>query len=212
MRLALLIVASCSIGAAGACVAQEATLPDESSFITKLADEAIIADGDEAISNREQSRSVFFNAFLGGYSTPQGVIPVNASLYSSRMNGKGWSAGQAYRRAHPDSVAQIMHEYGYIEFEGVGAWTFGFEAGGFQPDDARDALRANSPQACWYLAFIHSADLDAQLGRIFPPNTFLHGGTLRVRVKGYVSSLGEFGHLGMCQRRLYAVSVSAGDD
>src|SRR5438477_10860421 len=40
MRLALLIVGCCGIGAAGPCRPQDTTLPAESSFITKLADEA----------------------------------------------------------------------------------------------------------------------------------------------------------------------------
>ena len=208
MRFALLIIGSCSIGASGACGAQEATLPVESSFIIKLADEAISADGDEAIGNREQSRSLFAHAFLHGYSTPESTIPVNAGLYSSRMSGRGWSAGQTYRLAHPESISQIMREYGYNDFEGAGSWTFGFEAGGFQPDDAGEGFRLSPPRACWYLAFIHSADLDAQLGRIFPPNTFLRGGTVRVHVEGYVSPPGGFGHLGHCQRQLYAVSLT----
>ena len=209
MRLEFLIVSCCSTGAVAVASAQDATLPAESSFIFKLADEAIVADGTAAICNRELSRSDFARAFLHGYSTPGSTIPVNATLCSSRMNRRGWDAGQAYRTAHPDSVEQIMREYGYKEFEGVGAWTVGFEAGGFQPDGVAEVAGPSSPKPCWYIAFIHGADLDAQLVQIVPPEARLRGGTLRVHVKGYLSQLGDFGHFGVCQRQLYAVSVGA---
>lgn len=204
-RLALVLLGCCSIGAAAASRAQDVTLPFESSFITKLADEAIVADGAEAVRNRDYSRSVFALAFLGGYANPESNIPVNSALSSSRMNGAGWAAGQAYRRAHPESLEQIMQEYGYQEFEGGGTWTVGFEAGGFQPDNEA----SNSSQACWYPAFIRSAQLNEQLAKIVPGDAVLRGATLRVRVKGYVSEAGRFGHFGMCQRQVYSVSVVA---
>jgi hypothetical protein len=194
--------------------AQEATLPAKSSFIIKLANEAIVADGTEDICNHEQSRSEFANAFLGGYSTPDSTVgPPNLTNCTSRMNVRGWDAGRAYRRAHPESVADIMREYGYKKFEGAGVWTVGFEAGGFQPDGVPD-VGPTSPGSCWYLAFIHSAELDSQLERTVSTEARLHGATLRVHVRGYVSPLGGgfgfgFGHFGACQRQLYAVSVSA---
>jgi hypothetical protein len=209
VRLALLLVGCWSIGAARVCIAQEATLPSKSSFIIKLADEAIVADGSEAMRNREISRTTFAGAFLGGYANPDSTIPVNAERYFSRMNGKGWDAGKAYRRAHPDSVAQIMHEYGYKEFEGTGAWTYGFEAGGFQPDGVAEAS-ASSQYWCWDLGFVRNADLDEQLGRIVRRDRDLaQNVTVRVHVKGYVSAPGSFGHMDLCQRQLYAVSITA---
>jgi hypothetical protein len=121
------------------------------------------------------------------------------------MNGAGWSAGQAFRRANPESVAEIMAEYGYEEFEGKGTWTVGFEAGGFQPDTAGGA--SESSQGCWYLAAMRSPELNAQLEQIVPRQ--LRAATLRVHVTGYVSNVARFGHLGMCQRQIYAVSVLA---
>ena len=71
MRLALLCIGLCSIGATGASLAQDLPTLAEPSFITRLADEAIDADGAEAVRSREYSRSVFANAFLGGYSNPE---------------------------------------------------------------------------------------------------------------------------------------------
>jgi hypothetical protein len=208
MRFALLCIGLSSIGAIGASHAQDLPTLAESSFITRLADEAIDADGAEAVRSREYSRSVFANAFLGGYSNPESTIPVNPALSSSRMNGAGWSAGQAYRRAYPESVAQIMREYGYKEFEGAGAWTYGFEAGGFKPDEMPEGFGENSSQSCWDLLFVRSADLAAQLAQILPRER-LRVATYRVQVTGYVGELGSFGHMGVCQRRLYAVSVVA---
>ena len=209
MRLALLLVSCCAAGVVGAGSAQDATLPGESSFIFELAEEAIVADGAGALCKREFSRSDFARAFLHGYSTPGSTIPVNATLCSSRMNGRGWNAGQAYRLAHPDSVAQVMREYGYKEFEGAGTWTVGFEAGGFQPDVVTETSSAKSPQNCWYLAFIHGPALSAQLEQIVPSEARLRGGILRVNVRGYLSRPGRFGHFGVCERQLYAVSVIA---
>lgn len=204
MRLTLVFVGCCSIGAAATCSAQDVTQATASSAIAKLAEEAIVADGAEAVRSRELYRSVFVRAFLGGYANPESTIPVNPALSESRMNGAGWSAGQAYRRANPESVAQVMRAYGYREFEGTGAWTVGFEAGGFKPDAVGESSRE-----CWYLASIRSAELDEQVARIVPRDVRLPNVTLRVRVKGYLSERGQFGHLGVCQRQVYAVSVVA---
>jgi len=220
MRLALLIVGCCGVGAAGPCRPQDATLPAESSFITKLANEAINADGPEAIGNREQSLSIFVGSFLMGYANPGSTIPVNEARYFSRMNGRGWNAGQAYRSAHPESVAQIMREYGFREFAGRGSWNVGFEAGDFEPDAAAVNSVGGSREPCWELALMHTPQLDAQLRRVVPHDVLLHGAILHVRVKGYVSQPGTFGRIleiapdgkvvgGSCQRRLYALSVSA---
>jgi hypothetical protein len=207
MRLALLLFGCYSFGIAGKCIAQDA-VPSDSSVVIKLADEAIAADGDEAIRNRELSRSFFAPAFLRGYTAPGVTAPeVNRYALYSRMGGKGWTAGQAYRREHPGSVAQIMHEYGYKEFEGAGAWSVGFEAGQFQPDAEAETSRSSLKYSCWHLATIQSADITAQLRQILPHET-LNTVTLRVRITGYVSPLGRFGQLGLCERQLYASRVS----
>jgi hypothetical protein len=102
-----------------------------------------------------------------------------------------------------------MQEYGYKEFEGAGVWTYGFEAGGFQPDNISEALGANSSQSCWDLSFVRSSELTGELAQILPRDRTLRVATYRVRVTGYVSELGRFGHMGVCQRKLYAVSVTA---
>jgi len=102
-----------------------------------------------------------------------------------------------------------MREYGYKEFEGTGVWTYGFEAGGFRPDTIPKALSANSSQSCWHLKFVNSADLSAELVRIVPRDAMLREARYRVRVEGYVSELGRFGHMGVCQREVYVVSVVA---
>jgi hypothetical protein len=208
MRLTLVFIGCCSVGAAATCSAQDIAQPTAGAAIAKLADEAIAADA-EAVRSREYSRSAFVRAFLDGYANPEGTIPVNPSLSESRMNGAGWSAGQAYRRANPESVAQVMRAYGYREFEGAGAWTVGFEAGGFKPDAADGSPEASSLQSCWYLAFIRSGDLEEQLRQLVPRDVRLPNVTLRVLVKGYLSERGQFGHLGACQRQVYAVSVVA---
>jgi hypothetical protein len=200
------MVGCCGMGAAGPCNAQDATPPTESAFIRKLTDEAIAADRVEPICDDEQSRASFADAFLGGYSTPSSTgVPVNPAFCTSRMNGRGWDAGMAYRRAHPDSVVQIMREYGYKEVEAVGAWNYGFEAGDFHPDSVADV---STSQTCWLIRFVHSANLDAQLLRIVSPEARLHSATFRVRVKGYLTPLSSL-ELAGCQRQLYAISITA---
>lgn len=187
MRSTLPSITLCCFSLVLDCNSEEATFPAESSFVTKLADDAIAADGSEAAGNRELSRSTFVRAFLGGYSTPGGSsVPVNPKLYWSRLNGKGWEAGASYRRAHPDSIPDVMREFGYREFEGTGVWTVGFEAGGFMADD-REPTNATDLKSCWQLYMIHTAKLDAEIGRIVPFETWLHGAEIRIRVKGYLS-------------------------
>jgi hypothetical protein len=205
MRLAFLLVACCSFGA-GECQAQDAGLSG-SSVVIRLADEAIAADGDEAVNNRELARSYFVTGFLTGYANPETTAPVvNPYALYSRMYARSWTAGQAYRRAHPDSVAQIMHEYGYKDFDGAGSWTSGFETSIFRPDSG-EAFDSGSKTSCWHLAIFRSPEMAEQLRTL--PRDSLTEFTLRVLVRGYVSPPRPFLSSG-CQQQIYATSVAAG--
>jgi hypothetical protein len=207
--LAIAVLATTRVSAASDV--EYGPTPAKSSFIVKLADEAINADGSEAAENRDLSRAIFTNSFLHGYSTPNGTLPVNSNLYSSRLNGKGWQAGQAYRLRHPDSVAQIMREYGYTPSQASGTWTFGFEAGGFAPDNVQEPPHPDWGQSCWYLSFVFDAAHASDVSKLIPPDQRIGGGTIRIQVKGYLSPRGSFGHFGACPRQFYATSVSAED-
>lgn len=206
-KFALIIVTFCTSVILGGCGTENSAFPKESSFIIEFADQAIDAEGSEAIYDRSEFRSVFAKAFLRGYADHEGTISTDPTWLWSRLFNAGWIAGQAYRIAHPGSLADIMHEYGFSEFTGTGSWTIGFEAGTFQSDTVRISS-GDWPQSCWYLETIRSEELDAQLAEIIPPEEILEYRTLRVRVGGYVSELGQFGHLGKCEREVYAVSVA----
>jgi len=211
MRFALIFFGCCSFGAAGECFAQDVVPPD-SSVAIKLADEAISADGNEAVLNRELARSQFAAAFLDGYANPETTTGTVVNAYSlySRMYGRGWTAGQAYRRAHPDSVAQIMHEYGYKDFDGAGSWTGDWEGSSFRPDSSAGLADSTSKTSCWHLAIFKSPEIPGQL-KLLPRAPLSGAVTRRVRVTGYVSPLRNFDASG-CLQQLYATSVGPDGD
>lgn len=184
------------------------SMPAESSFIIRLADDAINADGPEAVKDRERLRIVFAEAFLNGYIVRDISTPMSPNL-SNRLSAKGWNSGAAYRQANPYSVAHIMREYGYTASEATGTWSYGFEAGRFIADNVQEPPPSRGGMSCWDLSFIFDIDDKVGIGRVLPMEQYSRGGTIRLHVKGYLSPRGSGGNLGDCARIFYATDVSA---
>jgi hypothetical protein len=186
-------------------------LPVESSFITKLADKAIAAEGGEALMNRERSRFLFSSAFLGGYSNPGATTTDSQNSSIGRLSESGFIAGRGYRLANPDAVADVMNEYGYKTFEGVGTYEVGFEAGYFRPN--HEPIGTNiSLSSCMNLFAVQSTTLATQLQQTIPRDAYQKGASIHVHVEGYVSSPNPPdppSAMNMCPRQLYVTGVSA---
>jgi hypothetical protein len=107
---------------------------------------------------------------------------------------RGFEAGQAYRREHPENLKQIFEGYGYTTIEADGWWKAGFEVSDFRSK--------KSPQESWWLTVIANEG-DAQKVRVEARQE-----GVQVHVSGYLSPPGYYGHLGQSRRELFATSVT----
>jgi len=118
--------------------------------------------------------------FFAGYTNPDSKTYAASSL---AMNA--YTAGQDYWRAHPDQRDSILAGYGYERVELDGTWTRAFEISGFTPRDGK---------GLWWVSPLAGA---------MP--TEARGGP--VRISGYLSSSGHYGHMGMYNRELLASAI-----
>jgi hypothetical protein len=217
MRITLMI----SVLGLGWALAESAAsgqpVPTQSSFIMQLADQAIEADGAEAIADREYSRLVFASSFLNGFTHPEFNTPL-PDRYPERLGQKGTQAGQAYRRANPDDLDLIVREYGYEKYEGVGVWSVDWEGNSFVPDDVGTNPVQSNARACWRISSIPSPEINEQMQRLISPEERSSGTRKRVRVVGYLSpSITYVARPGgppgppsnICQRTVLATNISA---
>ena len=217
MRIALILW---TLGVASSLEvnAGEAKALAESSFIIGLADNAIDAEGAEAVANRETFRRVFADWFLISFAKLEGDMGPNAETLSSRIMYRGGQAGHAYRIANPDSVQRVMVEYGYEKYEVVGEYVvklFGFNY--FVPENEIVRPFRTTPFACWHLNVVQSPELTTQMQRLFSAEEYRAGSRKYVRVMGFLGPLrkvvpGEDSLVVVdgfeCERILYATSIS----
>ena len=115
-----------------------------------------------------------------------GFTHENGGIYTpSALARDAYTQGQAYWRDHPSERAQIFAGYGYTAVEREGVWIKGFEISSFEPSD--------SPGERWWMTSLgngpwREVGLDAGNTR---------RGPLRLRIDGYLSPKGSYGHLGM---------------
>jgi hypothetical protein len=125
--------------------------------------------------------------FFQGFTHPGGVqtrLDIIATAYGS---------GQAYRRDHPDSQDEILAGYGYVRVMRDGALSLGFERSSFTPLDA-------GSEHWWFSTFGGRRWSELRPGQADPVDG------AHVRVEGYLSSTGRFGHLGAYSRELLVTS------
>jgi hypothetical protein len=164
-----------------ALLAGSAAAADVPPLVATLAQDYIAAHPDARPYLEPTVAASYAREFLDGFLAPDG----------SRSGGPALSldayhAGQAYRNAHPQALNAILTGYGYVRVNKLGRWTDGFEVSLFEPEDARGG---------WWVGYLRR-----QPDRP-PPG--------RVRMDGYLSPEGEYGHLGMFRHQVLAISITA---
>jgi len=134
----------------------------------------------------EEYASGFFAGFIHG--------AYNGVLSGDDAFATAYAKGAARWKQGPDAQQRTFAGYGYQRIEWTGLWTAGFETSLFEPD--------GQPGLAAWLDFL--AGSGAALPKTEPGPHFLE---LRLRLTGYLSPRGSYGHLGMHGRELFATSV-----
>jgi hypothetical protein len=87
-----------------------------------------------------------------------------------------------------------MEGFGYTAFEVTGVWTVSFEHSGLRPD--------TQPEQTWWLTHFGDTQSDLPKGEELPAQG------VHIRVRGYLSPSGHFGHLNRYDHEIYATSIS----
>jgi hypothetical protein len=110
---------------------------------------------------------------------------------------EAYRLGQLYWRDHPSERADIFAGYGYLPVEKTGKWWRGFEVTAFSPED--------DPNPNWWMTTIQSFDWRS-VG-VMPDKPKLGRGVrAHIRINGYVSPVGHYGHLGGFKREVLVMS------
>jgi len=132
----------------------------------------------------------FFDGFACG--------PSCGTSGGSTLQTDAYMAGVSYRTDHPRDVDNIMSGFGYRRLVVEGVWSIAMEKSLFAPND-------QSGQA-WWLEFFGNPDV------IWPPQTpgasTQRSGDFLVRVTGYLSPEGHYGHGGRETRQVLAVAIA----
>jgi hypothetical protein len=137
-------------------------------------------------------RDQYAHFFFQGYTHPAGAVFTKSPLVQD-----AYTHGQNYWREHPLERAKIFSEYGYVAVERQGMWSRGFEKSAFEPSDG-DGGR-------WWMS---------PLGEGPWKETGLDQGG-RVRIVGYLSPKGHYGHMGAYEHEVLVTSggpVDSGDN
>ena len=125
-----------------------------------------------------------------GYVHPSGYWTI--PLGDTRRNA--FDAGKAYQVSHLEDADTIMSGYGYRRVAVEGNLLEGFEMNAFAPKGKADEL--------WALG-----DFRDHLSRQ-TPNYSGSSGSNSVQIVGYVSPIGEYGHLGALKREVLVESIT----
>lgn len=145
--------------------------------------------------HRDKVRVSFLDGFFDGFVNPNGEIlggPHDAHWH-------GFQAGQADRRANPAKLSETMGGFGYTPLKTEGRWTVGFEHSGFRPAGA-------SPENEWWLSGLSNTAFDLIRTTPIPDEG------LAIRITGFLSPKGKYGHLSSYDHEFYATLISKKED
>ncbi len=158
--------------------------------VVRLADAYVTSlPQQESAAHAKEIRNDFTTRFFRGFINPDGSISGGTSAGRA-----GFNAGQQYRRSNPDKLKQTMEGFGYAATNAQGIWAVGFEHSGFRPD-------GHSGRE-WWLAPLPVAGAAGAVDHLVPRQ----GG--RVRISGFLSPRGQYGHLGTYEHEFFATNIS----
>lgn len=138
------------------------------------------------LSQREEYTVWFFQGFIH----PSGWI-----LTKSDLMKNAYTQGQTYWHDYPSERDKMFASYGYVPIEREGVWSHGFEVSAFRPADAGGEE--------WWISPLG----DGSWSDIGLDKARLRDKHLRVRITGYVSPKGRYGHLGAYVRAVHVTSA-----
>jgi hypothetical protein len=157
--------------------------------VLRLADSYVGSLAALRLQDRDDIRDDFSRSFFQGFTMP------GATMSGGTEAGRrGFLAGQEYRRANPTKIKETMEGFGYTAVEADGVWTVSFEHSGFRP--------RSQPTQTWWLS--HFGDTRSDL----PKDTKIPDEGVHIRVTGYLSPSGHFGHLGGYDHEFFATTIS----
>lgn len=141
--------------------------------------------------HRDKVRVEFLRGYFNGFVTPGEITMVG----KHDACWHGVKAGQVYRRTHPAKLKETMEDFGYTAAVARGRWLSGFEISDFRPlGGGRDKS--------WWLSALTSTAFEFAKDVTIP-----HDG-ISLRVEGFLSPKGAFGHLNGYDHEFYATQIS----
>ncbi len=186
--LAVLILTGCR-GGGTSPVSPTASRSSKPAEVLRLADDYFASLPKQQTEDKEQIMEDYCRKFFDGFTTPGGRMFGGTDAVQ-----QGYLAGQEYRRANPSKIEETMKGFGYTWVETNGVLTVSFEHCGFRPDKQRS-------QTWWF-----SSIGDTQLK--LPKDTKTTDSGVHIRVRGFLSPRGQFGHLGGYDHEIFAISIS----
>ena len=159
--------------------------------IVKLADAYLASLAPEQRPNEpESARDDFVRSFFIGFTTPTGSMSGGTDA-----DTKGFTAGQEFRRANPQKLKETFESFGYVATEAEGLWTLEFEHSGFKPRGCRNDKE-------WWLDDLGDTVYELPNDQKIPDEG------ISIRISGFLSPKGQYGHLGLYKHRFYATKIS----
>jgi hypothetical protein len=194
--LASTILTGCRKGDTNSVGSPHDTLPSATPStppaVLQLADDYLASHSGKQTDKRGSVKEQFLHGFFEGFTMPNMDIDV-PEAYSGDATPRGMKAGQEYRRANPTKLKETMEGFGYTEIEIAGVYTRGFEYSDFRPD--------TQPGQTWWL----SSCGDAR--SYLPKDEKISDEGVHIRVRGYLSPSGKYGHVGGYSRELLATKI-----
>lgn len=144
--------------------------------------------------DRQAVRRDYLEGFFLGLLHPKAAGRFDPARPQHRA--MGYRAGQDYRRTHAAQLDDLMRGYGFTPTVATGEYVCGFETSSLRP-------REHEPQRWWV---DRMGTIDPGEGE--PDNRLANlPHAITVRVEGYLSPAGHYGHLGAYDHRLLAKSI-----
>ncbi|KHK57768.1 hypothetical protein PI87_04815 [Ralstonia sp. A12] len=145
----------------------------------------------ERLSSGLSLREAYSVWFFQGFTHPSGGIYTDSDLMKD-----AYTHGQTYWRDYPSERDALLAAYGYDAVELEGVWSQGFEKSAFWPTDAEAG-----EGEWWITPFGRRTWRDVGLDNVQRSNK-----PVRVRIAGYLSQNGHYGHLGAYVREVLVTS------
>lgn len=138
---------------------------------------------DDALQSEEYARWFF-----------QGFTHTGGGIYTrSDLVRDAYTKGQIYWRDHPSERDKVFAGYGYSAIEQEGVLSRGFEKSDFKPNDLSTGPWWTTP-----LGDVAWRDVGIKPMSLSP---------MRLRIVGYLSPEGQFGHLGAYKHEVLVTSA-----